>query len=230
VQTLPRDSYHARCPYESRRSGGNTQRRRSPTTGRTGSVYGERHTRNIKNTHAVIQIAMSVECLTSSQSQVGRPFIVRSLRGGTGKSCRSGLRAASGVRSGTRRRRGSLGRSDVVVGCPAVGFIALLFPPISRNARQACTPLACTHACICLQLRAVRRTFFDTSSRTFLLHSLSLVACICMTLRMSLLRTFACFGTRISRHTGAYSTSFICFTTSVPTPCAICFCAATSGV
>jgi len=106
----------------------------------------------------------------------GAPLASCSMHGAKGKSCRSGLRAASGVRSGTRRRRGSLGRSDVVVGCPAVGFIVLLFPPISRNARQACTPLACTHACICLQLRAVRRTFFDTSSRAFLLHSLSLVA------------------------------------------------------
>ncbi|CAJ9958464.1 Uncharacterised protein [Burkholderia pseudomallei] len=35
------------------------------------------------------------------------------------------LSAESGrwVRSGTRRRRGSLGRSDVVVGCPSVGFV-----------------------------------------------------------------------------------------------------------
>lgn len=38
---------------------------------------------------------------------------------------RKPLSAESGrwVRSGTRRRRGSLGRSDVVVGCPSVGFV-----------------------------------------------------------------------------------------------------------
>jgi hypothetical protein len=68
-----------------------------------------------------------------------------SMHGARSKSCRSGLRAASGVRSGTRRRRGSLGRSDVVVGCPAVGFQTYAFSAnVSRRlhpARRLPTPL-----------------------------------------------------------------------------------------
>lgn len=114
----------------------------------------------------------------------GAPGPSCNMDGGTGKSCRSGLRAASGVRSGTRRRRGSLGRSDVVVGCPAVGFQIYAFSAnLSqrlRHARRLPAPSLCTcarkSACICLQLRARGTTFFDTSVHAFLLHSLSLVA------------------------------------------------------
>ena len=122
----------------------------------------KRLTRDIKNT-LDSDSDCSDGCVFQRHRITGGAFVRRVLPARwNGQTCRSGLRAASGVRSGTRRRRGSLGRSDVVVGCPAVGFIVLLIPPISRGPMQACTPLACTSACICLHLRTSWLTFSDT--------------------------------------------------------------------
>jgi hypothetical protein len=93
------------------------------------------------------------------------------------KNAALGRERRGGVRSGTRRRRGSLGRSDVVVGCPPVGFCVLHFFTFKRaifhaivalNAYTFATPFEKTAALAFTSGdRAQRGVFFATSRRVF---------------------------------------------------------------